>query len=212
MSDHDHENDPNAVLGVQSTQNDPSFERIQKENASLRDQLAALQRTNVINGGFRGEAPRYSLNEPGFYDDTWFPAGSVIDFVDMPNLSMVPMNEPAKRAMTEHITLLEHGARAKAAAAGRTYFGQVNDRNVLLDLAMQDAKVAAANAKVPVIQMPTAHGEIPAMPHTDDALAAQRRGPGRPRKIVSSTAPNVQSPRDVGAPVLGPAIVGRQVG
>ena len=96
MSDTD--NDPNAVLGMQSTQYDPA-QHLREENQSLRQQLDALQKSNVVQGGFRGEAPRYQLNEPGFYDDTYFPAGSIIDFVDTPNLSLVPMNEPAKRAM-----------------------------------------------------------------------------------------------------------------
>lgn len=207
MSDHD--NDPSAVLAVQSTANDPN-ERLQREVKSLRDQLAALQQTNVVQGQFRGEAPRYQLNEPGFYDDTWFPAGSVIDYVDTPNLSMVPMNDPAKRAMGEHIALLEHGARAKAALSGRNYFGQVNDRNVLLDLARADAQRDAA-APVPIISMPIAHGQVPPMPHTEEAIAAQKRSPGRPRKVVSSEAPSAGGP-DRGAPTLAPAIVGRQVG
>ena len=128
----------------------------------------------------------------------------------MPNLSLVPMNEPAKRAMAEHIGILEHGARAKAALAGREYFGQVNDRNVLLDLARLDANKAAA-AQVPVIQMPVPHGQVPAMPHTDDARAREQRRPGRPRKVLSSEAPATPG-RDQGAPMLAPAVVGRQVG
>lgn len=211
MSDQEHENDPSAVLASQSTQNDPA-ETLRRENASLRDQLQALQNSNVVRGAFSGEAPRYTLNDPGFYDDTFFPAGSVIDYIDAPNLSMAPMNEPARRAMAEHIAILEHGARAKAHMAGREYFGQVNDRNVSLDLAHMDARKHAAEVPVPVVQMPTIRGEVPAMPHTDDAIAAQRRGPGRPRKVVSSTLPESTSKRDLGAPTLPPAIVGRMVG
>lgn len=202
MSD---ENSAADVLDAQSHQNDPH--RLERENASLRDQLAALQ-NNVVQGGFRGEPPRYVLNEPGFYDDTHFPAGSQIDYLDAPNLSMVPMNEPAKRAMAEHIAYLEHGARTKAMMAGREYFGQVNDRNVLLDLARMDAQRDAA-APVPVVQMPTRHNEVPAMPHTDDARAQVRRGPGRPRKVIASEMP-ANSGRDLGAPTL-PAVVGRMV-
>ena len=208
MSD---ENDSDTVLASQVLMHDPD-RRLKEEVASLRQQLASLQRDNVVQGGFRGEAPRYSLNEPGFYDDTWFPAGSVIDYIDAPNLSMVPLNDPAKRAMTEHISQLEHGARTKAAMAGREYFGQVNDRNVLIDLARQDAKAQAAQVPPPVIQMPIAHGQVPAMPHIDSEMANERRGRGRPRKVVASSEPGSNAAPDRGAPVLAPAIVGRQVG
>lgn len=208
------ENDPAAVLA----QHDPNM-RLAQENASLRAQLEKLERSNVILGGFAGEAPRYQLNEPGYYDDTWFGAGTIIDYTDTPNLTMVPLNDPAKRRMQEHIEMLETGARRKAALAGRDYHGLVTDRNVLIDIARLDAQ-AAADAPVPVIQMPVPHGEVPAMPHTDAARAqAAKRGPGRPRKVISAVSPGPQRPpgADLGAPQLAPAptenaIVGRMSG
>ncbi len=205
MTENEKENNASAVLDQQAHQNDPL--RLARENASLRDQLAMLQ-NNVVQGGFRGEAPRYVLNEPGFYDDTFFPAGSSIDYLDTPNLSMVPINDPAKRAMAEHIAFIENGARTKAAMAGRQYFGQVNDRNVLLDMARLDAQNQAA-APVPVVQMPVRYDQVPAMPHTDEARAQIQRGRGRPRKVVASESPPGGG-RDLGAPTL-PAVVGRMV-
>ena len=206
-------NNPNDVLA----QHDPAA-RLARENASLREQLARLQ-NNVVPGGFVGEAPRYQLNEPGFYDDTWFAAGTIIDFLDTPNLTMVPMNEPAKRAMQAHIEHLEYGARKKAALSGRDYHGLVTDRNVLIDIARLDAQ-NAADAPIPVIAMPQPHGAVPAMPHTDEARAAAKRGPGRPRKVIASAEPGLQRP-DAGTPILapapagegiGPAVVGRRAG
>src|ERR1035437_4721921 len=100
MSDNDSnrvlaEHDPNSILA--------------RENADLRSRLASLERSNVANGGFSGVVTQYQLNEAGFYDDTWFAAGTVIDYIDTPNLSMVPLNDPAKRAMQDHIETLENG-------------------------------------------------------------------------------------------------------
>lgn len=207
------ENDPSAVLRAQ---HDPDG-ALARENASLRAKLAAMETANVVRGGFSGEAPRYQLNEPGFYDDTYWLAGSMIEYIDTPNLTMVPMNEPAKRRMAEYIEHLETGARRKANMQGRDFFGLVSDRNVLLDLARQDAMADAA-APVPVIQMPQPRGDVPAMPNTDQARAAAERNPNRKRPV---TASNIQAPTraggDLGAPVLNPAprepaIVGRMVG
>jgi hypothetical protein len=174
-----------------------------------------MESANVVRGP--GEAPRYLLNEPGFYDDTYWAAGTSIEYLDTPNLTMVPLNDPAKRAMTVYIDHLETGARKVAALKGRDFFGLVTDRNVLIDMAREDAQTQA-NAPVPVIQVPQPIGQVPAMPHTDDARAAAQRGPGRPRKVTASAMPAPASDR--GAPVLerynpneppGPAIVGRQV-
>ena len=209
-------NDKNDVLA----QHDPQM-RLARENDDLRRRLAALEK-NVVNGGFTGEAPRYLLNEPCFLDDTWFGTGTQIDYLGTPNLTMVPMNDPARRKIDEHIEMLQTGARRKAAASGRDFHGLVSDRNVLLDLARLDAQ-SAAEAPVPVIAVPVPHGTVPAMPHTDEARAMARRGPGRPRKVIASEGPSQQRPQpgaDRGAPILapapsdqiGPAVVGRMAG
>lgn len=215
MSD---ENNPQAPLA----DHDP-LRRAEIENASLRARLAQMEQANVVNGRFAGEAPKYLLNEPCFLDNTFIDRGTVIEFIDEPNMSMVPMNEPARRAMEAHIERLETGARRKAHMAGRDYYGLVTDRNIIIDTARQDMMQEVAQAAVPVIQMPVPHGTVPAMPHTPEAAAAARRGkPGKPSKMAVVAEP-VQQGRpgaDMGAPMLGPfdqngpqgpAVVGRMV-
>lgn len=204
------ENNQHDVLRAQHDQDG----RLARENEELRAELDALKTANVVRGP--GELPRYTLNEPGFYDDTYWVAGSSIEYTDTPNLTMVPLNEPAKRRLTAYILHLEDGARRAAARNGRDFFGLVTDRNVLIDMARQDAKTEADSAPAPVIQMPVPIGQVPAMPHTDQARADARRG--RPQKVTASA---IQAPvADKGAPMLskyeagdppGPAVVGRQV-
>ena len=209
--------DENSAAAV-ARQHDPSSLLV-RENDELRRKLAELQ-ANVVQGQFRGEMPRYQLNEPGYYDDTFFERGSVIDFLDPPNLSMVPMNEPARRAMAQEIALQTEGAQEVAALRGRRFFGLVTDRNVLIDTAMADAKAqATALVPAPEIKMPTAIGQVPAMPHMPEAQAAQRRGPGRPRKAMAvqqgaQVGPEANRPMAGPVPaetVLPPAVVGRGV-
>jgi hypothetical protein len=73
MSD-DNANSSNEALRL----HDP--EALLRENASLRERLARIEQQNVVDGGFRGEAPRYLVNEPGvFIDDTHWPGGTTIE-------------------------------------------------------------------------------------------------------------------------------------
>ncbi len=203
--------DQNSPVAV-AADHDP--EALLRENATLRERLTALQTQNVINGRFAGEAPRYRLNDKGYYDDTLFEAGSVIEWTDAPNLTMVPLNDAARHRMQEEIIRQTDGARAVAARTGREFIGLVNDRNVLLDNLMSDAR-RQAKVLVPVIKMPEVRDAVPQMPHVDQT-EVQRRGPGRPRRAVQIAQP--APARDLGAPMLAPtnnlepAIVGRMVG
>jgi len=210
----DIENDQGNVL----RQHDP--QALFRENEELRQKLAALERNTVVSGAFQGEAPRYLLNEPAFIDDTYFVAGTVIEFFGPPARSMVPQNAPADRALRAEIAKLEEGARKVAALRGREFFGLVTDRNVLIDTAMADAKAKADADTVPSIPMPVPAQNIQAMPTTLEAIAAAKRGPGRPRKVVAAVAPQPQTP-DAGTPILGaapagahhpPAVLGRFAG
>src|ERR1700728_1449105 len=97
--EHD-ENSPAAALAAQVSQHDdPRLVQALKENEALRKRLETQERANVVEGRFVGEIPRYFLNEACFLDDTWFAAGSVIEFVGIPNLSMAPQNDAAKVRM-----------------------------------------------------------------------------------------------------------------
>ena len=129
---------------------------------------------------------------------------------------MVPQNDSAKRAMAEYLEMLTAAGQRKAAMTGQFFPGIVNDRNILVDMAREAAK-QHADSTAPVVPVPIRHDQVPTMPHTDDAIAAQRRRPGRPKKAVgvSNPAPPNAS-ADMGAPMLapttmGPEIVGRMV-
>lgn len=203
------DNSPASVAQMQGAGLD-----LVSENADLRRRLAAIEKEQVIRGTFQGEVPRYRLNEAGFYDDTYYAAGTVIDFIDPPNLTMVPLNDPARERMEAEIAHLTNCGREVAATKGRHFPGLVSDRNILVDLLRADTE-AAARAPVPVIQMPTAYSQPPAMPHLAEAQTAERRGPGRPRKAAVVAQPS--APMDRGAPMLAPtappgdAVVGRRV-
>lgn len=211
--------DPNSASGVLEAQN-PTLS-LARENEDLRRRLAELE-NNVVDGGFRGEMPRYQLNGSVVFDDVLFEKGAILETLETPNLEMVPLNDPAKRAMAAYIEHLEYGARKKATLHGRDFTGLVTDRGLLLDQYRLDEQ-AKADAPVPVIQVPKPIGEVPAMPNTDAAIVAQRRGPGRPRKAVAvpqQTRPAPDPgyttipprPRETDPANPGPAIVGRMVG
>ena len=202
MSD-TNENDPNAVLKMQTQ--DP--EALQREVAELR---AALARKNaeVVRHPSNYEMPKYYLNEPAFLEDNFYPRGCVLEFDDTPNRDMVPQNEPARLRMREFLMHLEYGARQVAQQRGRNFYGLVLDNNTLLDTYRQDVTKEVANPPPPVIQMPVRKDEVPAMPTTDAAIAAARRNPKVGGKVGKVESPMPKADR--GAPML-PAVVGRGV-
>jgi hypothetical protein len=164
---------------------DTETQLLARENEDLRQRLAALeQRTAAVP---QGELPRYFLNEPVFLDNTYFPAGMTLDYTEEPDTSMVPQNEPAKRAMGVHLQRLSIGARNVAALRGREFLGLMTDRGVLLDRALEDAK-ALANAAPQEIKMPVPLNNVPAMPHLPEAQAAERRGQPKQRKAMAVPA------------------------
>lgn len=178
------ENDPKMVLAAQAQPSADILRRI----AELEEENRALKMANVIEGKFAGEAPKYKLNEPCFLADTYIPKESTIEWFGPPNLEMVPLNEPAKRAMEEHIEQLTNGARQKAELAGRQFNGLINDKGIMIAQAQIDMRNAVAEANR-VIALPTDRGEVPLMPHTPQAQAIAKRKPGRPKKLGTVTAP-----------------------
>lgn len=198
------ENDPNEVLKMQTA--DP--EVLRREVEQLRAALARSQAQVVAHPSNR-EMPRYFLNEAAFLEDNYYPKGCVLEWDDVPNREMVPMNPAAEARMRELIEHLTHGAMEVAHQRGRNFYGLVMDRNQLLDQYRVDMQKEVAQSAAPVIQMPVRRDEVPAMPTTDAAIAAARRNPKSNSKVgkVETPAPKV----DRGAP-MAPAIVGRGVG
>jgi hypothetical protein len=209
--------DPNSAHDVMNATNQDGA--LMRELRELQRKVAAFeaaQGTNVLHAPFTGEVPRYRLNEPVFFDDTLIPAETFdqatktwrpteIEFTDAPNLSMVPVNEPAKRAMADYVEMLTDCQRRKAEGMGRVFQGLVTDRGVMIAQDMQDAR---AEARAPSVRMPEDKGFVPSMPHTDEARALQKRKPGRPRKVavVAPTAAGRVQPPDTtgGRGYVGP--------
>lgn len=190
-------NSPSDVLASQSI--DPAYVR------ELEARLRQLEQGNVVRPTFQGEAPRYKLNEPGYYDDTWFAAESVIEFIGTPNFSMVPMNDPARRAMQEFIDYQTECQRDRDMINGRQFAGLITDKGVMIANGLLDAR-RAAREMGPQVRMPEETGNVPAMPHTAEAVAQNlKRGRGRPRKVLSAKAPQVpQRPRPAESGLVGP--------
>jgi len=187
------DNSPADVMAMQAG----GEAQLRREIEELRAQLSQYQSPNVVETEFGGEAPRYRLNEPGFYgnglDCSYFEAGKEITYTEWPNLSMVPLNEPARRKMQEHIDYLTECQREKYESAGRKFSGLVTDKGVLIAEADQEARRSGHG---PQIVMPTEKGPVPPMLHM-----APKRGPGRPRKIVQDVTPETPTPRPIAEPM-----------
>lgn len=202
MSDVD-ENSARAVLDMQTA--DPAA--LQREVEQLRAALARKDAERVVQHPSSRELPRYFLNSPVFLEDNHYPKGCVIEWDDVPNLEMVPMNPPAEARMRAFLEEVTYGAQVVAAQRGRNFYGLVTDRNVLLDTYRQDVKNEMAQPTSPVVQMPVRRDEVPVMPTTDAALAAARRNP-KGGKVGKVQGPPQQTP-DRGP--MAPAVVGRGV-
>lgn len=183
------ENSPNDVLKEHAGSGD--LAGLQAQIAELQAKLAEYNPTTVVDGNFEG--PKYLLNEPGYYEDTYFDAGSEIVFTGFPNLTMVPLNDSAKRKMDQHIEYLTGNQREAFEAAGRIFNGLVTDRGVLLAQSLHDVRAG----KAPEVVIPVEKGAVPAMPHMDGVKHAKRA-----KSVLSSKAP--PTPAKPGAPNIGP--------
>lgn len=174
-------NSPADVLAQQSI--DPAYVR------ELEAKIRQFEQSNVVRPVFNGEAPRYKLNEPGYYDDNLFPEGSEIEFIGTPNFSMVPLNEPARRAMEEFIEYQTECQRERDMTNGRQFAGLITDKGVMIANGMVEAR-RAAREMGPQARMPEDKSSVPPMPHTEEARAANlKRGRGRPKKVLASKPP-----------------------
>lgn len=155
--------------------------------AELQAQLARFEGDTVVQGQFKGEFPKYKLAAPCFLDDqTLHVEGEIIEYTGGLNLAMVPLNDPAKRAMDVYISELEGGAAERAAAAGRPFTGLSRDMGEVIATLLQDARKAAAPVH---IEVPRERGDVEIMPHLADQKARKRGRPPR-SSVHSSVAPD----------------------
>lgn len=195
--------DENANL----TATNPDLAAAKDEIDELRAKLAAYE-NNVVKPEFHGEIPRYVLNGPCFLeDDTLHEEGEEIEYIGRPNFAMVPKNDAAKKRMQEELELQNQAYRNKARVVGRAYGGPPADMAEAIAQAMQDERRMIDRVQVvPTVAMPEEKGEIPAMPHTEQAQAIRRRR-GRPPKgsVVVSTkaAPKPGKPTPTPPAILG---------
>ncbi len=160
-----------------------------REMEQLKARNAELEGREVIEPeAFKGEAPRYRLNNPCFLeDDTLHMEGEEIEYIGTPNLDMVPINKAAQQRMQQYIDFLTNHARRSAELAGRPFLGLVTDKGEMIAQSLQDAR--RAPDKVTFVT-PVDKGDVPAMPHTPEAQAqARRNGRGRPRSVLSARPP-----------------------
>jgi hypothetical protein len=188
------EYDPNSAHDVMNaTRQDDALMRRMRELEAENAALKARVPDNVVQHPmpFSGEVPRYRLNDPVFFDDTFIAAETYdqinkrwhpteIEFTGTPNLVMVPVNDAARIKMREYIEYQTECQRRKAESQGRIFTGMVTDQGVMIAQNMQDARASVPEVTV---RMPEDKGFVPSMPHTDEARALERRRPGRPRKV-----------------------------
>lgn len=186
------------------------------ELAELRAKLAELTADKVARPVFDGEIPRYEIISPAgkgvfLEDDTLHARGEVIDYLGTPNLEMLPLNAAAKERMREYIEHLTAGARAAAEVFGRPFRRLEVDPGTVIATALQDARRDAGNMRLgntPHLVMPVDRGEVPQMPHTDEAIAKRRGRPSKASKVVGVTPPappGKQAPKPV-------SVIGRDNG
>lgn len=167
-------------------------------NADLKKQISDLQERlaqyepdgEVVHPAFNGEQPRYRLNEPCYLeDDTLHIEGEEIVYLNTPNTSMVPLNEPARKRMEAYLIQLRDGQMAVARQNGRAAPGIVIvDKGELVALAGQDARNKPL--EVQPVQMPQEKGIVYPMPNVPDAVAQKKRmGKNKPNPVVSSKMP-----------------------
>lgn len=187
------------------TATNPDLAAAKDEIAELRARLAEYE-NNVVKPEFQGEVPRYVLNGNCFLEDqTLHEEGEEIEYIGRPNFVMVPKNEAAKRRMEEELELQNQAYRNKARVVGRAYGGPPADMAEALAQAMQDERRMVDRVQVVPVSMPEEKGEIPAMPHTEQAQALQRRR-GRPPKAVvlsAKPAPKPGKPTPEAPSILG---------
>lgn len=144
--------------------------------------------------GLPGDTPVYRLLKACYMeDDTLHAEDEVIAFTGIPNEFMEPLNEPARVNMGVYLDYLDKCGREAAEKAGRVYTGRITELSDQIEIAMQDARRAAAagQASVPLsVAMPSKQ-DIPLRP--DLATAAQRnQRKAKPSRLLATKVPEPQ--------------------
>lgn len=135
--------------------------------------------------------PRYQiLNSPGFYgpDDTLYEQGRVIDYTGVPNEQMLPLNDPAKKAMDAYLDGLEQHHKRNMIERGLN--PEIKRPRDLSD-AIEVEKAADKKARVYAAEA----GPVPQMGHL----------PGAQKKsdVTIQALPAKQVERQKPVPILG---------
>lgn len=114
----------------------------------------------------------------GFFgpDDTLYPEGSVIRYMDEPNEEFEPLNDMARVAQSEYFDKLDGLARIAAEKAGRQFAGRARSLEDAVAIASQDARR---------VQLVSGDGGVPLM-------GAKRRGPARVEQLTEEA----ETPQD----------------
>ena len=90
----------------------------------------------------RSDTPLYrQCNPHGFFadDDTLYPEGSTFYWLDTPNEFMEPLNEAARRKMSDYLDHLDDLAKKHAEKMGRPFYGRPRELSDAIGQAREDA-------------------------------------------------------------------------
>src|SRR5690348_933231 len=138
------------------------------------------------------DTPVYRLLMACFMeDDTLHPEDEIIAYTGVPNEYMEPLNEPARVTMQAYLEYLDKCGREAAEKAGRQYLGRVTDLGDQIEIAMQDARKAAAAGQAPPSTLKVEMPERRNVPLRPDLVPVGQR-PQKKAKLLASKAPAPQ--------------------
>lgn len=129
------------------------------------------------------------LSEKGFFgpDDTLHPEGALIVLYDVPNEDMEPMNDIARKAMSDYLDGLEESAKLVASANGRSFLGRPRNKEDMMANASEDARR---------LQTLTGGAGVPLM-------GGRKRGRPRIHRVGEEPVPDTGRKTGRGVEVLG---------
>ena len=143
------------------------------------------------------ERPRYRLTAPFFApNDTLYPEGTTITWLDTPNEFMVPLNEAANSKMRDWLDFLDQQAAIKAALDGKSFIKRAGDLGDVVAAAIADRPREPR-------QLPRDNGPVPVRPDMVSANERRRRMNERGAALVATEAPPPPKRNDPATPILG---------